>query len=270
MRRFVVSWLVATAGLATILPAAPQKQQDVPLTLTFHRTAQLSNWDGTVTGASVPSAVVGDSAGDVYTNGAAIKFASGTYDAVLALLVGKRNFSWILPAPVAGTGGLAQTPPPGTYTGLGALNVRNILCQGCVTQNPGYTPGTPFLTRVSLDLSQIPLNGSKDGYLMWYAPMTNETSLKIAPDLDNGEGNWTNTPNSTSWAVVLPQPYNCAQGVYPWWIVRGTLPNTKLAGTTSYVGLGSLWDNNLRLFTGNFVMPFEIQLQAQKCFNPGY
>jgi hypothetical protein len=272
MRRKRISWMLVVTALPTVLAAASQKQTDVPLTLTFHRTAQLSNWDGTVTGSTVPSAVAGDSSGDLYTNDTTIKFASGTFDAVLNLLVGKRYYSWILPAPIAGTGGLPQTPSPGTYTGLGVINIRNILCQGCTAQNPGYTPGTPFVTRVSVDLSQIGLNGSKDGYTMWYGPLTDETSLIVAPDYDNGESNWTwaNSPNPTAWAVVLPQPYNCALGVYPWWIVRATLPNTRVAGAASYTALGSLWDHTLKIFTGDFVMPFEIQLQAQKCFNPGY
>jgi hypothetical protein len=63
----------ASFPVALLLPlsaASAQKQTDLPLRITLHETAVLSNWDGTAVAGAQPatSAVVGDG-NDVYTNG---------------------------------------------------------------------------------------------------------------------------------------------------------------------------------------------------------
>src|SRR5689334_11003922 len=85
---------IMTLALTAAPGANAQKQKDVPLRFTFHETAVLMNLDGTVvTGANpVPSTVVGDG-NDVYSSDATIKFSSGTHDAVLNLLIGKRKLT---------------------------------------------------------------------------------------------------------------------------------------------------------------------------------
>jgi hypothetical protein len=109
-------------------------------------------------------------------------------------------------------------------------------------------------------------------YNLRFFPVVNISTLPFAPDLDN-DGNRVsnaNTPNASSLALVLPQPYDCATGVYPSWIVRGTLQNslTQLA----YLQAGTLVDlgkNGLgNTAVGQFSMPFEYQIQALSCFHP--
>jgi hypothetical protein len=48
------------------------------------------------------------------------KVSSGTYDAVLNLLVGKRKLPVILPSPMTGSGANSFTLPPAGYLSLAA------------------------------------------------------------------------------------------------------------------------------------------------------
>jgi hypothetical protein len=286
--KFSRSW-VSVAGLALLPFAAagapktavcfgPGKSAiDVPLRLTFHDTAIVSNWDGTATGTTVPSAIVGDSAGDVYTDSTsdayvAIQCQNGTYDAYLQLNTGRRSYTWIVPpllppTPYIGPNGNtwwpnAYTLQPGRYTAEGVFNIRNILCYGCAN----YTPGKPFVTSATADFYSIK-GITTDHYSFRFLPLANPTSLPAAPDLDNdGPGS---PPLPDSWVLVLPQPYNCAQGIYPSWVVRGTLFNTNTNGS-SFLQAAVLLDTNQSLWVGEYSMPFEVQIQALQCFNPGY
>lgn len=207
---------------------------DISVRFTFHETATLMDVNGNVvtdpTGnpATVASAVVGDSGGDVYTTSASIK--CGTQDAVLNLLTGSRKLTLKLPVPV--TGGNSLTPPPANYTDNGVANVRNITCQGCAN------PGQPFVTRAGVQMNSM-YGGSE--YNLRFAGVANITTLQFAPDLDN-DGTWVSSANSpypSSLVYVAPQPYDCVTS-YPSWIVRGTLINQ--ASQPNYVQLGTLID----------------------------
>ena len=258
----------------TATPAHGGKCTDIPLRFALHQTATLMNLDGTlmtdISGNPVQtaSAIVGDG-NDVYTNGtgvsAEIKSCGGTYDAVLNLSVSKRKISAILPAAIAGSGATFQTPPPRTYTVSGFLNVRNIICQGCL---PGQA-GQPFVTRAGSQWSSM-YNGNT--YNLRFLPAANISSLPFAPDLhsDPSDVSAANIQNATSLVIVLPQPYNCAQGVYPSWVVRGTLLNQTTQ--PSYLQVGTLLNGGKNgsgsTAVGQFSMPFEYQIQALTCFNP--
>jgi len=255
--------------LAALLPlpaANAAKCTDMPLRITLHDTAILMNLDGTQVADAppVPSTIVGDG-NDVYT-AATIKFCSNTYDAVLNLLVGKRKLTAIIPAAIPGSGGTAPTPPAGSYTKNGLFNVNNIICEGCT---PGtFGPGKPFVTRVNLGLSSL-FDG--DDYGMQFLPITNISSLTMTPRTGNTPSTppGANSPNAASLALVMPQAYNCSQGIYPSWIVRGTLMNSTSGG---YLQVGTLFLSPASngITAGQFSMPFEAQIQALQCFNPGY
>src|SRR5262249_31416461 len=131
------------------------------------------------------------------------------------------------------------------------LNVRNIVCSGC------SSPGQPFVTRVGAELDKM-YGGNE--YNLRYFPVVNITTLPFAPDLDNDGDrvNNANSPNASSFAIVLPQAYNCAAGVYPSWIVRGTLQNAL--SQPSYLQVGTLADvgrnGSGNTIVGQFSMPF--------------
>jgi hypothetical protein len=240
---------------------------DIPASFTLHETATVMNLDGTVAldGANnpvtAPSAIVGDG-NDVYSANASIKIC-GTRDGILNLLTGQRKISAILPSPVANSGANAATPPPGKYTANGVINVRNLVCQGCAS------PGQPFVTRAGVELDSM-FNGLT--YHVWNMPAIDISTLPFAPDSDGDSSavSLSNSPNVTSLVIVLPQPYNCTQGIYPSWIVRSTLPNQ--GSQPSYVALATLVDttknNQTTTSAGQFPMPFEYQIQALACFHP--
>ena len=239
---------------------------DVSANMTLEPTATLMNLDGTVVtdnsgnAVTVASAIVGDSGGNTYS--ASIKTCR-TNDAIINLLVGKRQFTAILPAPIASSGANSFTPPPGNYTRNGVVNVRNVICNGC------SAPGQPFVTRVGTEIDSMV---DRSTYHVWYMPSTDVSSLPLAPDSDGDSDaiSVSNSPNLSSLAIVLPQPYNCTQGVYPSWIVRGTLQNQT--SQPSYLQVGALVDvgkNGTSLQpAGQFSMPFEIRVQALSCFHP--
>jgi len=264
--RLLSSIALWAAIIAPVYSAHAGKCTDIPLRYTLHETATLMNLDGTgVTDSSgnpvtVPSAIVGDGS-DVYTS--SILICSGTNDAVVNLINGSRKFTAILPSAIPNSGANSQTPPPGRYTVNGVLNVRNIICSGCVN------PGQPFVTRAGAELDSM---YSASEYNLRFFPVVNVSTLPFAPDLDNDgtRVNESNSPNSTSIALVLPQPYNCSTGVYPSWIVRGTLQNSLSqpsylqVGTLANLGKTGMSDT----LVGQFSMPFEYQIQALSCFHP--
>jgi len=153
-----------------------------------------------------------------------------------------------------------QTPPAGTYTDNGVVNVHNITCIGC------SSPGQPFVTKGGVQMNGM-FNGNQ--YNLHYLPTQNISSLQFAPDFDN-DGNGANFPNPTSLVMVFPQPYSCAQGIYPSWIVRGTLQNQ--VSQPRYLQVATLVDfgKNPKTFTnvGQFSVPFEYQIQSLSCFAP--
>ena len=256
------SWLLISIAAVAIPAARGGGCADIPLRFTLHETAPLMNLDGTaVLDASgnpitVGSAVVGDG-NDVYT---AASIKCGTQDAVLNVLIGKRKITVRLPDPIPGSGITNQTPPAGTYTDNGVVNVRNITCSGC------SSPGQPFVTKGGVQMNGM-FNGSQ--YNLHYLPTQNITSLPFAPDYDN-DGNGANFPNPTSLVMVFPQPYNCVQGIYPSWIVRGTLQNQ--VSPPSYLQVATLVDfgKNVKNLTnvGQFSVPFEYQIESLSCFSP--
>jgi hypothetical protein len=268
---FRIKFILLPAVALLLHPAAnAAKCTDIPLRITLLETATLMNLDGTAAGGTVASAVVGDG-NDVYTNGqttgATIKFCSNTYDAVLNLLVGKRKLTAILPMAISGSGTTTNTPPAASYTVNGLFNVNNIICQGC-------TPGTfganqPFVTRVNVGLSSL-FHGNDYG--MQFLPIANISTLPMAPRTGNTPNTppGANSPNAASLALVMPQAYNCSQGVYPSWIVRGTLRNATSGSSYLQVGTLFLSPATNGITAGQFEMPFEAQIQALQCFNPGY
>ncbi len=265
------SVLFPMAVLSLSLSAAAGSAQggsctDIPLRFTLLHSATVMNLDGNSNGSIVPSAIVGDG-NDVYTNGSGLSatIKCDTSDAVLNLIVSKRKVTAILPAPILNSGANSQTPPAGSYTDNGVLNVRNILCQGC------SNPGQPFVTRGGVELDSM---YNRATYHVLFLPVQNISTIsQFAPDLDN-DASWTsvaNTPNASSLVLVLPQPYNCSttpggtQAVYPSWIVRGTLQNQ--ATTPSYLQLGTLIGSG-NAPAGQFSMPFEYKIEALSCFHP--
>jgi hypothetical protein len=264
--------LLIVAVLLPLPAANAAKCTDIPLRITLHETAVLMNLDGTLVAnvPPVPSTIVGDG-NDVYTDGqttgATIKFCSDTYDAVLNLLVGKRKITAVLPSAIPGSGTTTDTPPSSRYTVNGLFNVNNIICQGCT---PGtFGPDKPFVTRVNVGLSSL---FSGTDYGMQFLPITNISMLTMAPRTGNTLSTppGANSPNVASFALVMPQAYNCKAGIYPSWIVRGTLPNATSG--TSYLQVGTLYLSPASngITAGQFSMPFEAQIQALQCFNPGY
>jgi len=265
--RLLSSIALWAAIIAPVYSAHAGKCTDIPLRYTLHETATLMNLDGTVVTDSsgnpmtVPSANIGDG-NDVYTD-AAITVCAGTYDAVLNLINSKRKFTLVLPTAIPNSGTNSQTPPAGNYLVNGVLNVRNIICSGCAN------PGQPFVTRSGAELDSM-YGGSE--YKLRYMPAVNISSLPFAPDLHNDLSvvNESNSPNATSLTLVLPQPYNCTAGVYPSWIVRGTLQNSMTqpslvqVGTLANLGKTGMSDTSV----GQFSAPFEYQIQALSCFHP--
>ncbi len=258
--RFVSLLSIAVLSLAVSAAAGSAHGgscTDVLLRFTMHESATLMNLDGTVVTDSsgnpvtVPSAVVGDSSGDVYTTGASIK--CGTNDAVLNLLVGSRQLTLKLPSPI--NGGSSLTPPPGAYTDNGVANVRNIICQGCAS------PGQPFVTRGGVQMNSM---YNRSEYNLRFAG-PNMSTLQFAPDLDN-DSTWVNSATGTSLLYVAPQPYDCVTS-YPSWIVRGTLVNQ--ASQPNYVQVGTLIDMGKNgsgtTNAGQFSTPFEYRIETLSC-----
>jgi len=260
-------WILISIAALTLPASYARGCTTISLQFTLHETATLMNLDGTIVTDSsgnpvtVASAVVGDG-NDVYSaNGSVTPCTGGTNDAVLNVQTGKRKITVKLPAPIPGSGANAQTPPVGTYTDNGVLNVRNIVCSGC------GNPGQPFVTKGGVQLNGM-FNGSQ--YNLHYLPTLNiSTTLPFAPDYDN-DGNAANYPNPTSLVLVIPQPYSCAQGIYPSWIVRSTLQNQTIQ--PGYLQVATLVDfgNGPKNFTsvGQFSVPFEYRIQAESCFTP--
>src|SRR5688572_1511575 len=94
-----------------------------------------------------------------------------TYDSTMALS-GKRKLSVSLPAPVSGS--VRQESVSGTYLDSAFMNVRNILCGGCV-----LPPGEPFTTHMAFQLYGL----SRDVYRLRFMPhVTDAPDRHINPD----------------------------------------------------------------------------------------
>jgi hypothetical protein len=257
--------LPMAALLMPFSATSAQKQSDIPLRITLHETAVVMDLNGNATGSAPQSAIIGDG-NDVYTDGqttgVTIKFSSGTYDAVLNLLVGKRKITAVVPSPVYNPqNGL--TPTLGSYTAAGLLSIRNMICHGCTSGTFGV--GKPYVTQASLGLGPI-FNG--DDYVFLYLPITNLSGFPLAPDLDVPQyGSLANSPKLTSLVMVFPQSYNCSQEVYPSWLVRGSILNEPSAGLP---GVAAIIDKTVGAAAGQASMPFEMLVEALQCFNPGY
>jgi hypothetical protein len=260
--------LLTSAMLLTAGAAPAQKCADIPVRFTFYETATVMKLDGTPTGGSVTSAIIGDG-NDVYTNGpgvgASIKFCSGTYDAVLNLTVSKRKLTLRLPPALNGT----NPPAPGSYTRNGVFNVLNILCRSTSEGAGCPNPGQPFMTRVVFGMDDMV---GRDDYGLRFLPVLNPSTLPLAPYGSNVSSQVLrsdqNSPVATSPVLVLPQPYDCPQGLYPSWAVRGTLPNSATEPAT--LQAGTLFNKSIDTAVGQYSAPFEVQIQALQCFNPGY
>ncbi|MBI4910223.1 MAG: hypothetical protein HY820_41780 [Acidobacteria bacterium] len=219
---------------------------DQPLRVYVYPTATMP--DGVTT---VPSAITND--GNWYD--ASIQYCSGTYDAVLNLLVSKRKLRFTFPSPIPNST-IQEDIPAGTYSVNGFINVRNILCVGC------SNPHQPFTTRVG---TQFEIN--RTNYTLRFMPLSVDApDLHQVPDLGR-----ENRPFSGSAAQVIPQPYDCLTGgtVKPAWVVRGALPNNDSltpAGYNLQVGTAYKGTASASPHAGQYQMPFEFRLEALQCF----
>jgi hypothetical protein len=209
---------------------------------------------------TVPSAILGD--GNWYTNGndvdAAIQVCSGTYDAVLNVLVSKRKLTFKFPAPIPNSFVDTQIPA-GSYVRNGWINVRNLLCKTCTVD-----PKQPFTTHVGIQIASLV---NRRDFQLRYMPLAVQApDLHIDPSILPEE----NTPFSTSPALVIPLPYDCDKGgaTKPAWIVRGTLTSTDPlipAGYTLQVGTAHDNQQTTRIRAGQYSMPFELRIEALQC-----
>lgn len=266
-RRLLCVSMLSFALFGINATAKGGKCNDIAASITLNPTAAAMNLDGTaVLDASgnpvtLSSAVDGDG-NNLYTSNMTIQTCD-TQDAILNLQTGGRKISIILPSPIANSGNSA-TPPSGTYTANGVINVRNIVCQGCAN------PGQPFVTRAGIEMDSM-FNGLT--YFVWNMAAVDISTLPLAPDNDpNGDSgriSISNSPNENSLVIVLPQHYDCTQSIFPSWIVRNTLPNQT--SPPSFSGLAALAETNKHGITsssGEFSMPFEFRIQALSCFHP--
>ena len=237
---------IITAAHPAVVRAAPCR--DIPLRVTLFNDTII---DAT-TGATTPSAIRSD--GGEYTT-ASIMLCSGTNDAVLNLGGTKRTFTFSFPAPIEGS--VIEGVPawvPGTYAGTGWINIRNITFSK-----------QPFATMAG---STFTLSADRATYRLGFkglsADLPNAPNIHGDPDLIAAD----NVPFPSSPVVVYPSyPPVCGAGSMPNWLVRATSPNNP----DSKMSVGSLHQKpskptGTEVHQGQYSMPFEMRIEALKCF----
>ena len=227
--------------------AAAGKCQDIPLRVTFYNNAVVDP----ATGATTPAAIRSDGGGEYTT--ASIKVCSGTNDAVTTLS-GARTFTFVFPNPLVGS--VVDAVPawvPGAYPVSGWLNVRNIT----------YSK-QPFATMAGTTFS---VSGDRATYRFGFKGQS--ATLPNAPNIhdpDHTPGD--NIPFASSPVVVYPNyPVTCGPGSMPTWLVRAISPNSP--DTQMEVGTLHKLASNPRgsdAHEGQYSMPFEMFIEALKCF----
>jgi len=253
MKRYLQIAVGVSAFVVAARPAAAAggKCQDVPIRVTLYNDAVVDP----ATGATTPSAIRSDGGGE-YTS-ASIKVCSGTGDAVTNLSGTKRTFTYVFPAPIAGSViEAAPTWVPGTSVGTGWINIRNVLFNAGSNQPFATMAGTTF-TRA----------GDQVTYRLGFKGQS--ADLPNAPNLDDPPRTpGDNTPFASSPVVVYPSyPLSCSPGSMPTWLVRATSPNSP----DTRLQVGTLHKQNSNppgpeVHEGQYSMPFEMRIEALKCF----
>jgi hypothetical protein len=248
MTRSLPIVICAVGLLVSARPAsAAGKCTNIPLRVTIYTQALVES-----TNTFVPSAIRSDGQGE-YTS-ATIQICAGTNDAVTNLGGTKRTFMFAFPTPIDGS--VIQSVPawvPGTYAVSGWINIRNIT----------YSK-QPFATMAGTTFS---LSGDRSTYRFGFKGLSDV--LPNAPNLhdpDNTSGD--NTPFPSSPVVVYPNyPVTCGTGSMPTWLVRATSPNTpdtKLQVGTLHKPASTPTGSDVH--EGQYSMPFEMFIEALKCF----
>lgn len=244
--------LVMAAGLST--SAYAQKKpacQDVPLRWLIYQTATMAD------GTQVPAAIRGDSSW--YSGGSNnvlhICGTSPTYDATI-VVSSRRKVAFTFGAPLTGSV-IAEVVAAGTYQDSPFLNLRNLLCFGCISG------AQPFTTHFG-----IQVRIANDDYRLRFMPtQVDAPDRHINPDVIPAENN----PYGASPARVFPQPYNCLSGgtIMPSWLVKGTNASADpniVPGENLQVGTASRVTSTSVTHAGQYSMPFEMRIEALTCF----
>jgi hypothetical protein len=252
MKRSVVAFACVVVLLTVVHSASAAKCQDIPLRVTLYTNAVVNP----STGATTPAAIRSDGGGE-YTS-ATIMVCAGTNDAVTNLAATKRTFTFSFPSPISGS--VVEAVPtwaPGSLPVAGWINIRNILF------NKGSNQ--PFATMAGSTFNFI---GDRTTYRLGfkgYIPgMPNAPNIHGDPDTIQAD----NTPFTSSPVIVYPTyPGSCGTGAMPTWLVRGTSPNAP--GTEVAVGTLHKRPSSSReseVHEGQYSMPFEMLIEALKCF----
>jgi hypothetical protein len=252
MNRGVVMFVCVASLLTAVDRTSAAKCQDIPLRVTLYANAVVDPSSG----ATTPSAITSDGGGE-YT--AAIMVCSGTYDAVTNLSGSNRTFTFSFPSPIPGSI-VEQVPTwvPGSFPVSGWINIRNILF------NKGSNQ--PFATMAGSTFNR---NGERTTYRLGFKgtspDLPNAQNIHDDPDTIPRD----NTPFPSSPVIVYPTyPAPCGTGAMPTWLVRGTSPNTpstSMSVTTLHKKPSSPRDQEVH--EGQYSMPFEMRIEALKCFS---
>jgi len=240
--------LAICVGLASPAWAAGPPCTDVPVRITI-----LNNAVDPVTGAVTAAALMSDGLGE-YIHGtskvsATIHVCDGTNDVILNVSSTKRTFAYHFPSPIAGS--VIESQPawaPGTATVSGWINVRNVLfSKQAFTTHMGTTFTAP----------------DRASYRLGFMPVSVD-----APNLHPVDDN-QNTPSDSSPAKVYPQSFDCNIGgtTKPSWLVLG-----NSLGSQSRTQIGTLYrlatsPNGANIHKGQYMLPFELRIDALTCFS---
>jgi hypothetical protein len=251
MKRGVMSFACVVGVLTVGDSALAAKCQDIPLRVTLYTNAVVDP----STEATTPAAITSDGGGE-YTS-ANIKVCSVTYDAVTNLSGTNRTFRFNFPPPIAGSAVEAPIWVASSFPVSGWINIRNILF--------GKGSNQPFATMAG---STFTRSGNRATYRLGFKGSSPD--LPNAPNLhDPNNTPGDNTPFASSPVVVYPTyPPVCGPGAMPTWLVRATVPNTP----ESILSVGTLYRepsnpaNGNAVHQGQYSMPFEMRIEALKCF----
>lgn len=252
MTRCQLAFACLVALMSSVHPVlAAGKCQDIPIRVTLYNDAVID----TSSGATTPRAVRSDGGGEYTT--ASIQVCSGTYDAVTNVTGTKRTFTYVFPRPLAGSviDGV-PTWVPGAFAVSGWINIRNILYNKGSNQAFATMAGSTFTLTLDRATYRLGFKGQS-------------ASLPNAPNLhDPADTPGDNTPLSSSPVLVHPNyPAVCGAGSMPTWLVRATSlndPGTSLEVATLHKIASTPHGREMQ--DGQYVMPFEMFIEALKCF----